>query len=180
MPLYLTSAAYSAITPQMLATSRDARQARQKQWLAQYDITLISFTVLAPGTIKDTLLTRSIFNHGFRALRLLTEQSVWEIKKQRYLSTPCGPEGLLAINAPADVVKLATIGLETTHRLGRLWDIDVLNAEGKILSRSDFGLPPRHCLLCSRAAAICARERKHSLPELTTCMETLLSDGENI
>jgi holo-ACP synthase len=179
MPLYLTNASNAAITPKELAAGRDARQDCQQEWLRLHGVTLISFTVVAPGPVKDSELTRRIFNIGLRALREQAEQSKWPIVKQRCRAQPSGPEGLLAIDAPAGEVKLAAIALEQSHPLGRLWDIDVFSPQGKLLSRSDFSQPPRSCLLCAKPAALCARKRAHALPELIARMEALLNDAEN-
>ena len=60
--------------------------------------------------------------------------------------------------------------------LGRLWDIDVLTPEGEILSRRDYSLPPRRCLLCEQSAAVCARGKTHQLTDLLNRMEALLND----
>jgi holo-ACP synthase len=179
MPLYLTSATHAVITLPQLIASRDARQARQQEWLDHHAITLISFTVVAPGPVKDSELTRRIFNHGLRALRQLAAQSHWEIKKQICLPLPTGAEGLLAIDAPAYQVKRMAMELEQTHPLGRLWDIDVLEPHGKILSRADFDQPPRNCLICQRPAAVCAREQTHSLADLVAHMEAMLHAANN-
>ncbi|WP_395225429.1 citrate lyase holo-[acyl-carrier protein] synthase, partial [Escherichia coli] len=77
-----------------------------------------------------------------------------------------GREGLLSIAAPARDLNLATIELEHSYPLGRLWDIDVLTPEGEILSRGDYSLPARRCLLCVQSAAVCARGKSHPLADL--------------
>ncbi len=59
--------------PELLA-SRDERQARQRAWLTRHATPLVSFTVVAPGPIKDSALTRRIFNHGVTALHTLAEE----------------------------------------------------------------------------------------------------------
>lgn len=115
------------------------------------------FTVVAPWPIKDSEVTRRIFNHGVTALRALAAKQGWQIQEQAALVSASGPEGMLSIAAPARDLKLATIELEHSHPLGRLWDIDVLTPEGDILSRRDYSLPPRRCLLCEQSAAVCAR-----------------------
>ncbi|MFK3662829.1 citrate lyase holo-[acyl-carrier protein] synthase [Scandinavium sp. NPDC088450] len=178
MPLYLTSACNSAVSLADLLASRDVRQARQQLWLKKYATPLISFTTLAPGPVKDSSLTRSIFNHGVRTLRDWLEDSGWEIKNQLCLGLPTGAEGLLAVDAQAQALKAAAIELEQHAPLGRLWDIDVFTAQGKLLSRSAFSLPPRRCLLCEQDARICARERKHSLADLLNRMEALLDAAD--
>ncbi|MGL4723490.1 MAG: citrate lyase holo-[acyl-carrier protein] synthase [Scandinavium sp.] len=174
MPLYLTSSSNNAVSLAELLASRDARQARQQLWLKKYVTPLISFTTLAPGPVKDSELTRRIFNHGLRALRECLAESGWEIKSQLCLGLPTGAEGLLAVDAPAQALKAAAIELEQHAPLGRLWDIDIFTAQGKLLSRSAFSLPPRRCLLCEQDARVCARERTHSLADLLNRMEALL------
>ena len=173
-----TLATSHTVTLPELLFSRECRQSRQTEWLARHTSTLISFTVVAPGPIKDSVMTRKIFNHGLKALCQRAEQSGWEIKEQASFALATGPEGLLAIDAPARVVKEAMIALEHEQLLGRLWDIDVLNPLGKILSRRDFSLASRTCLLCNREAALCARERAHPIPDLITRMEALLHDAD--
>jgi len=157
-----------------LLASRDARQARQHHWLKRHAMALISLTVVVPGPIKDSALTRRIFNHGVAALHTLIGEQGWAVREKRGRVSASGPEGLLAIAAPAHDIKLAAIALEHTHALGRLWDIDVLTPEGEILSRRHFALPPRRCLLCEQSAAACARGKTHSLSRLLAHMEVLL------
>lgn len=175
----MTRSADRAVTLPELLASRDARQARQTAWLKQHGVTLISFTVVAPGPVKDSDLTRRIFAHGLQALKGMARDAGWPAIAQASFALITGPEALLAINAPAQAVKRAAIALEQTHPLGRLWDIDVLTPQGEILSRQRFSLPPRACLICSRAAALCAREQSHSLAELLAHMETRLNDAEH-
>lgn len=179
MPLYLTSASHRAITLPELLASRDARQARQQAWLRRHATSLISFTTLAPGPVKDSALTRRIFNLGIRALRQLLEASGWEILDQRCFGLATGAEGLLAVAAPATALKQATLLLEQLHPLGRLWDIDVFTPQGELLSRQAFAQPARRCLLCETEARICARERTHPLDALLQRMEGMLHDAEN-
>lgn len=180
MPLYITSATRAVITVEQLLASRDARRARQQEWLARNASTLISFTVLAPGSVKDSPLTRHIFNRGLRALRQLLEKSGWEIDRQRCVALPSGPEGLLAVNAPAERLKRALIELEQASPLGRLWDFDVLTPQGTLLSRKDFNLPPRTCLLCSQEASVCARNCTHPVTDLLRQMDALLQKADAI
>jgi len=168
-----------AVTLTELLASRDARQARQHAWLQRHGVTLISFTVVAPGPVKDCDLTRRIFSHGLLALEALATRAAWPVNARASFALVTGPEALFAINAPAQAVKQATIALEQTHPLGRLWDIDVLTPHGDILTRRQFSLPPRACLICSRAAALCAREQTHTLAQLLAQMEALLNDAEH-
>ncbi|ARD40043.1 citrate lyase holo-[acyl-carrier protein] synthase [Edwardsiella ictaluri] len=179
MPLLPHLAASHTVTLPELLLSRECRQSRQTAWLARHTCTLISFTVVSPGPVKDSPLTRRIFNAGIAALNQLAQRQEWSIREQRSLDFATGPEGLMAIDASAERVKWATIALEQSHPLGRLWDMDVVASDGQILSRGDHQLPARRCLICQRPAVLCARERRHDVAQLLAHMEALLHDAES-
>lgn len=168
-------AANRAVSLPELLSSRESRQTRQKAWLARHHCTLISLTMVMPGAVKDTALSRELFCLAWRALETLSQQLGWSWLAWRCLPQETGSEGLIAIDVPAREVKQATLELEESQPLGRLWDIDVLDASGAILSRRDFSLPTRPCLICPQPAALCAREQKHSTAELLSRMETMLN-----
>jgi len=154
--------------------SRDERQARQRAWLARYQMPLISFTIIAPGAVKDNAVTREASKRGVTAIEAMLAAHHWPVAEVRTWAKPTGAEVFFSIQAPASDLKQAMVTLEDSAPIGRLWDIDVLDASGEILSRADFGLPPRKCLICDRPAAECARARRHSVPELRAKMEALL------
>ncbi|MBW6100806.1 citrate lyase holo-[acyl-carrier protein] synthase [Escherichia coli] len=170
-------ASHHAVSIPELLVSRDERQARQHA-LAQAPScsTGLLYRGCASGRLKTARSHAEFFNHGVTALRALAAKQGWQIQEQAALVSASGPEGMLSIAAPARDLKLATIELEHSHPLGRLWDIDVLTPEGDILSRRDYSLPPRRCLLCEQSAAVCARGKTHQLTDLLNRMEALLND----
>ena len=109
-------ASHHAVSIPELLVSRDERQARQHVWLKRHPVPLVSFTVVAPGPIKDSEVTRRIFNHGVTALRALAAKQGWQIQEQAALVSASGPEGMLSIAAPARDLKLATIEPDTRRR----------------------------------------------------------------
>ena len=50
--------------------------------------------------------------------------------------------------------------------MGRLFDFDILRADGSKLSRQELGFLERTCLLCGNPAFLCGRSRTHSAQEL--------------
>lgn len=90
-------ASHHAVSIPELLVSRDERQARQHVWLKRHPVPLVSFTVVAPGPIKDSEVTRRIFNHGVTALRALAAKQGWQIQEQAALVSASGPEGMLSI-----------------------------------------------------------------------------------
>lgn len=71
-------------------------------------------------------------------------------------------------------VKKIMVDIEETHPLGRLYDIDVYDKEGKGLSREAFGAPVRRCLLCGQEAKVCGRNRSHTVEELYKRVEDII------
>lgn len=162
-----------------MLTCRELRQARQKEWLARYSATLISVTIVAPGPIKDSKLTRQIFNLACSALQQLSDHENWRPLAAETFDLPTGAEALIALAIPAEAVKRKVVELEQNHPVGRLWDIDVIDSAGRILSRTDSGMPTRRCLVCNEDARICGRSRAHSFEALTKAMEILVENVVN-
>lgn len=168
-------AASRAVSLPELLSSRECRQARQQAWLARHpNATLVVLTLVVPGAVKDSPMTRRIFNLGRQALQQMYREQGWLCWQQKTFALPTGCEGYLALQADARTVKEASIQLEIQQPVGRLWDIDVLTPQGQILSRRELGLPERNCLLCDRPAKVCARLGSHSTEQLLSEMERML------
>ncbi len=58
------------------------------------------------------------------------------------------------------------VEVEDTHPLGRLFDIDVIDTQGVVLSRDQLRFARRRCFVCGRDAKLCARNRVHPLTGL--------------
>jgi holo-ACP synthase len=87
-----------------------------------------------------------------------------------------GPFRHLVSPLPAPLLKLMAVRLENAHPLGRLADADVLDADGRVLSRADADLPPRACFVCSEPAALCRRLGRHAA-EAAAFVRTLLEQA---
>ena len=125
--------------------------------------TLVSFTMNIPGQRKQFPLETLGFQEGLIQLRHAFGDSILE---EHLYSAVTGNEALLTLSIGAKEAKTVTASLEERHPLGRLWDMDVLTAEGHALSRTTFGYPQRRCLVCGEAAKVCGRSRRHSHEEL--------------
>ncbi len=126
----------------------------------------MSISLVMPGPVKDSPEARLLMDGALGALEVLLDRRKWPLLSRELRLDPTGPEALLVVDADALELKRATVGLEDTHALGRLWDLDVIDPEQGSLSRRLLDLPPRLCLLCGEAAHACARSRAHPLPEL--------------
>ena len=157
--------------PAMLA-ARERRAASQQAFLEKYRRPLLSFCLNIPGPVKTTPELRTLFDQTCHEIQACLRDLGLTIADSQTIHEATGDEYLLAFAGDAPTVKAAMTQLEESRPLGRLFDIDILTAEGQKLSR----LVPRRCLLCDRQAQDCARSRRHSVRELTDRIETLLQE----
>ena len=148
--------------------AREQRAARQAGALARFHKPVLSVTIVMPGPVKDGPLARRILNEALRALDAQFSTRVWPVLSRDVLWRATGPEALYALDVAPAPLKAAMIELEDGHKLGRLWDLDVLAPRQGGLSRQALGFPARKCLVCDEPAHGCARSRRHDLAELLT------------
>lgn len=154
-----------------ILAGRSRRVQRQQEMLSRGGLSLVSFTLNIPGPIKQFSLARAALFAGQKELLALFQGAILE---DAYHTDPSGDQVLLRLNLPPRSAKERCVQLEQMHPLGRLFDLDVLGPDGLAVSRTQLGLPPRTCLLCNRAAKICARSRSHSLTDLQAYVSQLL------
>jgi len=158
-----------------ILAARERRAHRQRELLAQYRLPLISFTMNIAGPVKSGPLIRRGFRLGRRLLlgQLARQGIACVFQEERDGAAGC--EGIYVADAPPEVLKELTCGLEETTDVGRLFDMDVLSPDGEKLERS----VPRQCLICGGPAAVCARSRAHPVPALQAKTRSLLETALN-
>lgn len=171
-----------AVSVEDMMRARDERVHAQNEILAAAvsfpaPTALLSFGMNIPGAVKQTPLIRSGFLFGKERLTALLQREGHPILGTHELRRVSGDSWLCLIAAPPEAVKRLAVALEDSEPLARLFDIDVLDSKGQKLSREDFSLPPRRCLLCEEAAVVCARSRAHSVDALFSRCESLLREA---
>ena len=159
----------SVTLPEML-DARERRAQAQTALLRQADASdcLVSLSLNIAGDVKRTPKTRLLFDRGLKAFDLLG----FSAAKRTVIDAKTGTEALILLKEDAATVKKTLERLEDAFPAARLYDFDVLNADGEKLSRS----VPRKCLVCDGPAAACARSRAHGLDAIKAATEALLSD----
>lgn len=207
----------TAITLEEILDARSARAERQRAFLAEGGMSLISFALNMPGPVKQSVTARRVFEEGIREIRKAieslsgavpgaekaaseisgktAEKFTAETAKKTAVETSekkaaekaaaetsgkmatekgrvilredishemTGSQAFFLLNLPADRIKKKMTEIEEYHPLGRLFDIDVIGPDGVPLSRTQFGLPARTCMVCGENAKICARSGAHS------------------
>ena len=171
-----------AVSVEDMMRARDERVQAQNELLAKAaafpaPTALLSFGMNIPGAVKQTPLIRSGFLFGTDRLTELLHREGYSLLITRELRRVSGDTWLCLVGAPPAAVKRLAVSLEDSEPLARLFDIDVLDSKGHKLSREDFSLPPRRCLLCEEAAVVCARSRAHSVEALFSRCSSLLREA---
>lgn len=156
---------------QRMLTRREARSLQQQNLLQVHHCPLVSFSMNIPGPIKTNSLVRKAFILGRNLLLSQLEKAGAKILEASEIHEDTGDELLLSVeNVQPEILKDIAVSIEEASELGRLYDIDVIDAEGRKLSRQTF----RKCLICSRQAQECARSRAHSVSEMQAAIENIL------
>lgn len=152
------------ITLEELLASRDNRRAKQLALLAANPgKTLAVATVVIPGNVKRCADSLAIAHAACEAIE---ERLAGKIASVEKADLPTGFEAYYVIEGTPSDIKLTTSAIEDTHPLGRLMDIDVVDASGNQVSRCANGAPQRLCLLCQQPARVCMRAFTHTQEEL--------------
>ncbi len=100
----------------------------------------------------------------------------FDIFNSELVASDDGDYYLLVINdCDLKRVKDDLIALENS-KLGRLIDLDLYCDKSKSVSRSDFGLSPRKCIICGSDTAICSRCQAHQVDEVIKQFETIFKE----
>jgi len=155
--------------------AKEERALKQKMLLSRHPLaSLISLSINIPSLIKLSHEAVVVHECAHQALLEMLKHEGIELLACESKQAPIGAESFFTCKADAKVLKAFTCKVETTHPLGRLMDIDVLDLTGKILSRSALGLPKRKCFVCEDEAQLCARSQKHTYAELSAHIKTLV------
>lgn len=167
-------------TLEIILDNRERRVLRQRDLLEKHRLPIVSFTVNMPGPVKDNRAARIAFAEGARLLDALIRERGWTSPERRMTEGPAGPELIVSIDTDARELKERTVALEEASSLGRLFDMDVLDAAGSPVSRAELGLAPRLCLLCGRPAKECGRSRKHGLDAVLAKVAAIAASHGNV
>ena len=180
------------ITLDELLASRDARHAMQQKLMAEHSgKTLVCLTVVMPGSVKRNQQSLTVARAAVKAMRkaynisddllpeteLLTNELKIETREclvERDLNT--GYEAYLITPLPLLEAKRVAVDIEDTHPLGRLFDIDVIDAQGIPVSRDRVGGQPRRCLVCDHEARYCMRMRWHTQEKIWARIKQMTDD----
>lgn len=162
------------VTLSMMLDHREQRMLEQEKIRNIYHTPLISFTMNIPGPIKSAPIIRRAFEEGKHILLERLKENRLNVLASNEFHECTGDELILAIDTSTKLLKDITSNIEEHHPYGRLFDMDVLDANGNKVSRTHY----RTCLLCNKQAQDCARNRTHSVDELVNAIIKLIDNKD--
>lgn len=159
------------VTVQDMLAARDARAARQADFLSKHGMPVVSFTMNIAGDIKVDEAILLAFREGVSRIRRELERMNAPVAEYAETTAFTGCEALWAVDADAALLKARMCQIEDHDILGRLFDIDVITADGSHLFRGN----ERPCLICGGPVRACARSRRHSAEELFTRAQEIIA-----
>lgn len=165
-----------SVTLEELLRSRDERWATEKRLQREHpDDVLVVLTVVMPGSVKRDGRSLAVARAAVEAVNTQLDGKI-VFSKTRDLET--GFEGYWVARGEALDIKRQLCGIEESHPLGRLFDIDVLGMDAVPISRTDVGFAPRRCLLCDHEARWCMRNHTHTQDEIQAKITQMVADYE--
>ena len=165
------------VTLMEMLDARERRARRQTQLLAQYEKTMLCFTMNIAGPEKNSPLICRGFDLGKELLRQQLTVAKAGILHFEEIREHTGNEAIYILDCDALTAKAAAVTVEDHTRAGRLFDMDVLRADGSKVQRQELNLEPRKCLICGDVAQGCARSRRHTVAQLREKTRQLLEEA---
>lgn len=166
-----------AVSLEEMLEARERRAARQAALRETYGLPVVSFTMNIAGPIKNSPLIRRGFELGCAQLDKALACEGFPVIWRETESFAAGNEAFYVTSADPFRLKAMAAELEDASPMGRLFDIDVLDRDGRKISRTDTGRGERLCLICGGPAKACARSRRHTVEELSRRTGELLREG---
>lgn len=158
------------ITLEELLLSREKRAHIQGEMIRQNGAPLISFTMNIPGPEKTSPIIERAFDLGVSLI--LSELDDGALIMHKEERSNAGPVSFFSVKTDAKKLKRALVRIEDTHPIGRLFDMDVIDTDGRHLTR-DF---ERGCMICAAPGRACAAGRLHSVDELVLKTYEILTE----
>ncbi len=158
------------ITLKELLDAREERVIMQAKMQKEYPCPLVCFTMNIAGPIKISPIIVRAFRYGLSLLEKRLSGYIILKRHTEYLKS--GPVSFYSVLGNAQSIKDICIGIEESCHLGRLFDMDVIDTNGKKLERSS----QRCCIVCGKEGRECAAGRVHSVDRLQKTTQQIITE----
>ncbi|MFW5913473.1 MAG: citrate lyase holo-[acyl-carrier protein] synthase [Bacillota bacterium] len=156
------------VTEDAILSARKSRADHVVNLSRDFEEPVVLLKMNIPGSNKNPPVARPVLK---LAARLLFE--LVDVSMQALVPSLDGDYYVMVVDTAPRTIKRLAVYLEDTHRLGRLFDIDVYT-DGRRLSRVDLGHAPRKCLVCGGDVQKCRRNGTHSIKTLLGTIHSIV------
>ncbi len=164
------------VTLMEMLEAREARVRQQDALRERYGLPVVSFTLNIAGPVKDSPLIRRAFQAGLDQMDAGLRAAKLSVLDRLEQEAPTGCEALYALDGTAREIKAVCVSIEDGSPLGRLFDMDVLDVDGRKLDRDEVGGTPRNCIVCGAPGKGCASRRAHTVEELQAATRRIMEE----
>lgn len=164
---------------QKVLKTREIRAKNQKYLSQLHQNPVLNFSLNMPGAYKESRAGEIIFKALQEALHVKLSKEGLQITDTITNYSLIGFEAIFSIKANALKLKRLCCEIEQNHPLGRFGDLDVIDQDGKTISRKALGLEARRCFLCQKDAKLCARAQSHNIKELYNFIDLKVQEYTN-
>ncbi|MGL4741649.1 MAG: citrate lyase holo-[acyl-carrier protein] synthase [Sarcina sp.] len=168
------------VTDKILKGILDGKEERvkiQKEIFKKYKNTLISFTLNIPGMNKRSDKFKKAFALGTSKIEKSLNLHNVKITYATTCDNMAGYMFFCSVQADALFIKRLMMDIENESKIGRLFDIDVFNEKEELLSRRNFSIMKRKCLVCDRDAVVCSRSRAHHILSVLCVINKIIDES---
>ncbi len=170
---------FAAVDLPDVLQARDRRAARRSDLLSEAGSCLLTVTLLMPGSVKTTKLSRSFLREYCSYLRKQFRGQNLLIAHEEALIDPAGDAYFFLFTSGTDplFLKKFLISMEEEYDWSRVLDLDLYLSGSDLLSRARLQQPERRCLICAEEAHACSRSQRHSTEELQELIRQFQTEG---
>ncbi|UGA57462.1 citrate lyase holo-[acyl-carrier protein] synthase [Vibrio sp. VB16] len=154
---------------------KETRAKKQQQLIKKYATPLITIKAHMPKELRCNMYVNEIIEQAYLSVKDVLSQHEFTCIGNDEHKSNVGEERYLAVQCrSASELKKFMMAIENTHPLGQLMDLNVMNREGKTISRGSCELSARKCIICDCPAPECAKKHQHSLADLDLKIKQIL------
>lgn len=159
------------VTLQQVLQCREDRVRLQERLREEYGKSVVCVTMNIAGPVKTSPIIERAF---FLCLNMLERQlPVQAVLHREVYTKDTGCEAAYAVDMAPETLKEICVEIEEESPMGRLFDLDVLDREGRKLTRQG----QRGCIVCGAPGRACAAGRLHTVARLQEKTRELLTAG---
>ncbi len=157
------------------------RMAIQKELKITHAKPVIILSLNLPALFVDKPITHSVISVAIKEVQQKLTKLGSAVIERRVCRLSNGVETFWVVDAQsAQRLKKAMIEIEQDSSLGTIYNLEVIDKQGQVISRRSSEMNKRDCPVCGRTLWFNLGNHRHTEAEYDELLERLVSQTENI